>query len=60
MEKNDRLHCLAGLLPEKGAPVLDWIRDWVGPRAGLDVVAKRKYPQTRTRVIKPVASHFTD
>jgi len=30
--------------PGKGAPVTNWIRDWVGPRAGMDGVVKIKSP----------------
>jgi hypothetical protein len=40
MEVNGQLHT-----PEKQAHGTHWIRDWVGPRAGLDAVEKRKpYP----------------
>jgi len=30
--------------PEDMASGTNWIGDWVGPRAGLDAVAKRKIP----------------
>jgi hypothetical protein len=30
--------------PRERAPVTHWIGDWVGPRAGLDVVLRRKIP----------------
>jgi hypothetical protein len=36
---------------------------WVGPRAGLDVVAKRKIPAqagNRTPVFQSLAGYFTD
>jgi hypothetical protein len=29
--------------PGERAPVTHWIGDWVGPRAGLDEVEKRKF-----------------
>jgi len=30
--------------PEKEPPVHHWLGGWVGPRAGLDSVARRKIP----------------
>jgi hypothetical protein len=30
--------------PREGTPGTHWIGDWVGPRACLDVVVKRKIP----------------
>jgi hypothetical protein len=30
--------------PRERAPVTHWIGGWVGPRANLDVVVKRKFP----------------
>jgi hypothetical protein len=41
MEVNGQLHDLAALPPGKER---HWIGGWVGPRAGLDVVVKRKNP----------------
>jgi hypothetical protein len=38
-------------IPREGAPATHWIGGWVGPRAGLDTVAKKKFPapaETRT------------
>jgi hypothetical protein len=32
--------------PRKKAPGTHWIGGWVGPRAGLDAVAKRKIPSS--------------
>jgi hypothetical protein len=32
------------LYPRERTPDTHWIGDWVGPRAGLDAVAKRKIP----------------
>jgi hypothetical protein len=31
-------------IPREKAPGTDWIRSWVGPRAGLDTVSKKKIP----------------
>jgi len=37
--------------PKERAPSTHWIRGWVGPRAGLDMV-KTKYPATvRTQTL---------
>jgi len=32
-------------IPIEGAPGTHFIGDWVGPRAGLDAVVKRKIPR---------------
>jgi len=32
------------VIPREIDPDTHWIRRWVGPRAGLDTVAKRKIP----------------
>jgi hypothetical protein len=32
--------------PREGTPVTNWIGGWVGPRAGLDAVVKRKIPNS--------------
>jgi hypothetical protein len=42
-----------------------WTGGWVGPRAGLDDVEKRKYLtipglELRHSAVQPVASRFTD
>jgi hypothetical protein len=42
MEVSGQLHASATLSPEESAPGTYWIGDWVGPRAGLDAVEKRK------------------
>jgi hypothetical protein len=44
MEVSGQLHAPDALPPEKEPPGTHWIGDWVGPRAGLDVVSKRKIP----------------
>jgi hypothetical protein len=48
------------------APITHWIGGWVGSRAILDAVVKRKIPSPRresnprTRIIQPVAQRYTD
>jgi hypothetical protein len=40
-----------------------WMRRWVGPRAGQNVVANRKISalaRILTHVVHPTASHFID
>jgi len=39
------------LYPKERAPVTHWIRDWVGPRALLEAVVKKKIPSPLTRGI---------
>jgi hypothetical protein len=52
--------------PRKRAPGTHWIGGWVGPRAVLDVVVKRKIPShrresnPRTPIVQPVAQRYTD
>jgi len=36
------LHAPPALSPEKESPGIHWVGDWMGPRVGLDAVAKRK------------------
>jgi hypothetical protein len=54
------------LYPRERAPGTDWIGGWVGPRAVLDAVVKRKIPSSlrelnlRTPIVQPVAQHYTD
>jgi hypothetical protein len=42
MEVSGQLHAPAALTPGKEPPRSHWIGGWVGPRAGLDRVVKRK------------------
>jgi hypothetical protein len=44
MEVSGQIHAPAALPPEKGAPGTHRIGGWVGPRAVLDAVVKRKIP----------------
>jgi hypothetical protein len=52
--------------PRERAPGTHWIGGWVGPRAVLDAVVKRKIPSPRresnrtTPIIQPVAQRYTD
>jgi hypothetical protein len=44
MEMSDQLHGPTALPPEKKDTGIHWIGGWVGPRVGLDAMAKRKIP----------------
>jgi hypothetical protein len=52
--------------PRERAPGTYCIRGWVGPRAVLDAVVKRKIPSprresnSRTPIVQPVAQRYTD
>jgi hypothetical protein len=52
--------------PRERAPGTHWIGGWVGPRAVLDPVVKRKIPSPsqelnpRTPIVQPIALHNTD
>jgi hypothetical protein len=52
--------------PKERATGTHWIGGWVGPRAVLDAVVKRKIPSPRresnskTPIVQPVAQHYTD
>jgi hypothetical protein len=47
-------------------PGTHWIGGWVGPRAGVDTVVKRKIPSSRwesnprTPIVQPIAQRYTD
>jgi hypothetical protein len=62
MEVSDQLHAPSALPPRK-APGTHWIGGWVGPRADLDAVGKRKIPSpcrdSNPLIIKPVAQRYT-
>jgi hypothetical protein len=62
MKVSGQLHAPAALSPRERAPGTHWIGGWVGPRAVLDAVVKRKiHTPTGTRNIdhKPVAQRYT-
>jgi hypothetical protein len=52
--------------PKERAPGTHWIGGWVGPRAVLDAVVKRKIPSPcresnpRTPIVQLVAQRYTD
>jgi hypothetical protein len=52
--------------PRERVPVTHWIGGWVGPRAVLDAVVKRKIPSRRresnprTPIVQPVAQRYKD
>jgi hypothetical protein len=54
------------LTPKERAPGTYWMGGWVGPRAVLDAVVKRKIPSprresnSRTPIVQPVAQRYTD
>jgi hypothetical protein len=54
------------LYPRGRAPGTHWIGGWVGPRAVLEAVVKRKIPSfrresnPRTWIVQPVAQIYTD
>jgi len=47
MEVIGQPHAPAALPPKERAPGTHWIGGWVGLRAGVDVVVKRKIPALR-------------
>jgi hypothetical protein len=65
MEVSGQLYAPPLYLRER-APGTLWIRDWVGPRAVLDAVVKRKIPSSRresnprTPIFQPVTQRYTD
>jgi hypothetical protein len=65
MGVSGQFHAQASL-PSRKEPITHWIGGWVGPRAVLDVVVKRKIPSTcqesnpRTPIVQPIAQRYTD
>jgi hypothetical protein len=53
-------------IPRERAPGTHWIGGWVGHRAVVDAVVKRKFPsprresKPRTPIVQPVAQRYTD
>jgi hypothetical protein len=66
MEVNGQLHAPAALPPKQRAPGTHWIGGWLGPRAVLGAVVKRKIhcsrreSNPRTPIIQPVAQRYID
>jgi hypothetical protein len=58
MEVSGQIHAPVALIPAKNPRYL-WIEGWVGPRASIDAVAKRKKipapTGNRIPVVQPVA-----
>jgi hypothetical protein len=58
--------CPGRFISRERAPSTHWIGGWVGPRAVLDAVVKRKIPSPRlesnpiTPIVHPVVSRYTD
>jgi hypothetical protein len=52
-------------IPRERTPGTHWIGGWVGPRAVLDAVVKRKIPSPRresnprTPIVQPVTQRYT-
>jgi hypothetical protein len=66
MDVSGQLHAPATLPPGKALLGTHWIGGWVGPRAVLDAVVKRKIPShrqesnPRTPIVQRVAQRYTD
>jgi hypothetical protein len=66
MEVSGQLHAPGRFTPRERAPDTHWIGGWVGPRAVLDAVVKRKIPSPRqesnrrTPIVQAVAQRYTD
>jgi hypothetical protein len=58
--------CPGLFTPREKTPGTHWIGGWVDPRAGLDMVSKRKIPSTCQEsnpnhpIVQPIASCYTD
>jgi hypothetical protein len=61
-----QLHAPAALPHRERAPSTHWIGGWVGARAVLDALVKRKIPSPRresnprTPIVQPIAQRYTD
>jgi hypothetical protein len=66
MEVSGQLHAPAALPPRERTPGTHSIGGWMGLRAGLDTVVKRKIPSPRqesnprTPIVRPVAQRYTN
>jgi hypothetical protein len=54
-DKGKSCPCPACFIPRERVPGTHWIGGWVGSRASLDAVVKRKIPRLEPPVIHPVA-----
>jgi hypothetical protein len=64
MEVNGQHHTSTALLPREKAPGSLWIGGWVGSRASLDAVAKRKISYLpllgiESRLFSQQSSHYS-
>jgi hypothetical protein len=57
MEVSGQLHAPTALPPRDTAPDTHWIGGWMGPRAVLNTVAKRKIPSRTKNVSKVLLYH---
>jgi hypothetical protein len=66
MEVSSQLHAPGRFTPRERAPGTYCIGGWVGTRAVLDALVKRKIPSPhpesnpRTPIVQPVAQRYTD
>jgi hypothetical protein len=66
MEVSGQIHAPGLFTPKERAPSTHWIVSWVGPRAVLEAVVKRKTPShrresnPRTPIVQPIAQRYTD
>jgi hypothetical protein len=65
MEVSGQLHVPSALPTRKTLPVLSWMGNWVGSRAGLDAVSKEENSQSPPETkpdpaVQPVATRYTD
>jgi hypothetical protein len=62
MGVSGQLHAPVALLPEKDPASPNCIGVWMGLRAGLDAVEKRKilHYRDRTQAVRPVVRRYTD
>jgi hypothetical protein len=66
MEVSGQLHAPGRFTLRERTPSTHWIGGWVGPRAVLDAVVKRKIPSPRqesnprTPIVQPVAQRYND
>jgi hypothetical protein len=61
MKVSGQLHIPAALPPGERSPDTHWIRGWMGPRAGLDDVQKKKFLpllEVRLRKVKALGSEI--
>jgi hypothetical protein len=58
--------CPGRFTPKERPPGTHWLGGWVGPRAGLDTVSRRKFPSPRQDsnpdppIVQSVVSRYTD